>query len=69
VSRQEADSGVVWPTPEVIDSAPLWLVRQFWKDLPKRPENEKQEQILERIAIICEAHGLVDADGNLKEIA
>ena len=69
MSRQEADAGVVWPTLEVVNAAPLWMVRQWWKDLPKKPTNEKEEVVLERIAIICESAGLVMVNGKLKEIA
>lgn len=68
MSRAEADNGVIWPSLETVNAAPLWLVRQWWKDLPKRSRNEKEEAVLERIAIIIESAGLVDADGKLKEI-
>jgi len=59
-------SKIIWPTLEIVDGAPLWMVKIWWDTLPKKPDNEAQEAILERVAIICEAHGLVDANGRMK---
>ena len=62
-------SKAIWPTLEIVNAAPLRMVKIWWDTLPKRPVTDEQEAILERVAVICEAHGLVDADGKIKETA
>lgn len=54
-----------WPTREEIDDMGERALQVLWRSLPLAT-NDEQRDTLERLAIRCEALGLVDARGQLR---
>jgi len=47
-----------------IDAAPESVLAIWWRSLPA-PQNDEEKDVVERLAIRCEALGMVDASGKL----
>lgn len=65
MARTDSRSSVYWPTLQEINEMGEWALRIMWRSLPRRPANDEQRDVLERLAVRCEALGMVGADGEL----